>query len=116
MRQKRLIIKMANTLFLLTDNKRKAKSVRKPKLAKVEDHPKQDFSYKGQPVFKIGFDKYITVRKDPELKFIIGEWIKTAQGDWLETSKQIALNLEQFNKLSGLLLSGQGDWDDLAKN
>jgi hypothetical protein len=107
--------KMADTLFLLTDKKRKSSVVRKAKKV-VEEHPKQAFSCKGQPVFKIGFDKYVTVRKDSELKFVIGEWIKTSHNEWLETNKQIALSLDQFNKLSGLLLSGQGDWDDLAKN
>ena len=91
---------------LRPDVKRKAKSDRVLKVPKVEEHPKQAFGCKGQPVFKIGFDKYVTVRKDPDLKFIIGEWIRTSHIEWLETSKQIALNLEQFNKLSGLMLVG----------
>ena len=55
------------------------------------------------------------MRKDPDLKFVIGEWLKFGQDEWIESNKQIALNLEQFNKLSGLLLSGQGDWDDMTR-
>lgn len=72
----------------------------------------------GYPVFKICYDKIITDRlayssdKKPWLSFIVREWKVSTTGAWENTAKTIFLNLQQFNRLSGLLMSGAADLAD----
>ena len=68
------------------------------------------FKHAGHPVYKIGWDKYFLVEDaDGTPMFNLSEWTISESGDRSRTAKSISLTVEQFSRLSGLLMADKAD-------
>ena len=69
----------------------------------------------GFPVFKVGYDRFLSVRLNSSQKdstwlyYILGEWKLSASGGWQMTDKILRISASQFCRLAGLIMSGKGD-------
>ena len=69
----------------------------------------------GFPVFKVGYDRFLSVRLNTSQKdstwlyYILGEWKLAPTGGWQMTDKILRISASQFCRLAGLIMSGKGD-------
>jgi hypothetical protein len=103
---------MSDSVLPLFAAKRKAEDAEKPSVKVPRGENGQEaFQENGIPVYKIGWDKYISARPNGKsLAVIIGEWKRLPNGkDYQRTEKGITLTMTQFNRLAGLVMSGRAD-------
>ncbi|XP_055343838.1 uncharacterized protein LOC129591962 [Paramacrobiotus metropolitanus] len=94
--------------------------IKRQKLVKQEatyppsKHTRFAFTEQGLPVYKIGFDKFALVRwLGGETKVILAEFKEQPDGTFKPTdaNKYIAMTINNFFRLSGLILTGKADLD-----
>jgi len=82
-------------------------------VAKVEQDAIKPFFYCNGPIYKIGFGKFVHAEKvNNEPRFVFAEWSVGAGVGWsMNAQRTVSLSVEQFFRLSAMVLQGRTDLD-----